>query len=92
MTNEKGELLSSTRMEVSNRVSVDRFEGYYSNDKMNGNGNFVTIAEQYVGEFVNGMREGDGELRFKNGTLYQGSFKKGFPEGTDRYNSQAMEG
>lgn len=35
-----------------------------------------------MGEFVNGYREGEGELRYKNGTLYKGSFKKGLPDGT----------
>ena len=49
---------------------------------MNGTGNFMTVAEQYVGEFSNGLREGEGEIRYKNGSVYQGSFRKEYPEGS----------
>lgn len=48
---------------------------------MTGTGNYTTISEQYLGEFVNGFREGEGELRYKNGTIYKGTFKKGLPDG-----------
>ncbi len=37
--------------------------------------------EVYEGDFLNGIKEGEGKYRFKNGDCYVGSWKKGQPNG-----------
>ena len=35
----------------------------------------------FKGEYINGVREGNGEYKFTNGKIYKGPFTKGKPNG-----------
>ena len=39
---------------------------------------------EYEGTWLNGMRDGYGELRYKNGSIYQGNWQKGMKWGQGR--------
>ncbi len=49
-----------------------------------GKGQESFAGEEYLGDFMDGEREGDGVLLLPNGDIYTGSFKAGQPEGVGR--------
>lgn len=53
------------------------------NGLRHGQGNYNNNEEgvEYEGQWVNGMRDGYGELRYKNGSVYQGNWQKGMKWG-----------
>ncbi|XP_003386781.1 PREDICTED: radial spoke head 1 homolog isoform X2 [Amphimedon queenslandica] len=64
----------------------DTYEGNWENDLRNGLGTYTynQTGVQYVGEWVNGRREGNGELLFK-GYKFKGTFLTDQPHGAGKY-------
>jgi hypothetical protein len=62
-----------------------RYEGGLSSGKMSGHGVYIFPSESpyltYSGDFVNGERDGQGTLIWRNGNRYDGEFHKGKREG-----------
>lgn len=56
-----------------------KYTGEFKNDLQNGKGVEENYEDNtvYEGDFVNGIREGIGKLKFNDGTVYEGEFKKG---------------
>lgn len=58
------------------------YTGYFANGKRHGQGAlFGKDGEKYIGDFVNDLFEGYGELEYANGTRYEGQFVAGKREG-----------
>ena len=65
-----------------------RFLDYLKKEDISYNTNKIEIKEyengnKYLGQFVNGKREGYGIMYFPNGGIYEGHWKKGLAEGKD---------
>ena len=66
----------------------DVYYGNFANDNINGRGIWTYRKDDmmdtldYVGEVKNGIREGEGVLRFVDGRSYTGTFKNGVPHGS----------
>lgn len=56
-----------------------------SGDCVNGKGKWVTKEYTYEGDFKNGLREGYGVCRYKNGDIYDGDWKKDLKDGYGIY-------
>ena len=56
------------------------YEGNFLNNKFHGNGKIIYDDKSYIfeGKFVDGVKEGKGKLTFKNGSYYNGDFKKDY--------------
>ena len=54
---------------------------------MHGKGKFIFTEEgmQYEGDYVEDMKEGEGVLRFADGRVYNGSWKRGKMHGLARF-------
>lgn len=58
------------------------YTGYFANGKRHGQGAlFGQDGEKYIGDFVNDLFEGYGELEYANGTRYEGQFVAGKRQG-----------
>jgi len=54
----------------------DRYEGSFKNDNFHGHGSYeYADGSKFIGEFVDGKREGKGVETYPNGDHYEGSFK-----------------
>ena len=42
-------------------------------------------GDVYIGEFLKGMRDGEGTLKYADGETYQGGFKKGKMHGPGKH-------
>lgn len=51
-----------------------KYEGYYRNNDMNGEGTLENKQGKYVGQMKNGIREGKGIMHFIDGRVYEGCF------------------
>lgn len=72
-----------------NVITKDFYEGEFKNNAFNGKGT-VTYGEKsqyvkYFGDFVNGVRNGEGDLSFKSGATYNGGFFNDTFHGTGRF-------
>ena len=57
-------------------VDGDNYEGFWKNDKINGNGKYEFVnGARCEGEFVNGQLNGEGLFHFLNGNKYKGCSK-----------------
>jgi hypothetical protein len=76
--------LVTTAASQSCEVKVDSLKGQYSggckNGLANGNGT-ATGTDSYRGNFKNGYPDGEGKYTWKNGSTYEGSWKKGVFDG-----------
>jgi hypothetical protein len=65
-------------------VNVDSLKGQYTGDckygKADGQG-IATGVDSYAGAFKNGYPEGQGRYTWKNGSFYEGTWKKGLFDG-----------
>ena len=61
----------------------DTYEGIMYKGKMNGFGKYTYASngQIYVGNFVNGIKRGDGKIIYPNGKIYEGKFVNGVPQG-----------
>lgn len=67
---------------VANSSKCNRFEGMYSYDKKNGQGQFTWESGNiYNGNYVNDERQGYGEMYWTDGSVYKGEWKKGIQHG-----------
>ena len=58
------------------------YTGYFANGKRHGQGAlFGQDGEKYIGDFVNDLFEGYGELEYADGTRYEGQFVAGKRQG-----------
>lgn len=64
-----------------------RVEGMFQRGQLNGEGKETRGAQVYVGDFADGLWDGEGELLFTDAATYRGDFKGGKREGngTMRY-------
>lgn len=78
-----------------------RFHGVLKDGKPHGEGRLVSEASgEYVGRFVDGVRDGEGAQRWPNGDHYKGTFKADRPHGRgvmefangDRYDGEFEAG
>lgn len=48
-----------------------------------GTGKYINVKEgvEYVGEWLDGMRHGNGTLTYKNGSIYDGQWERGMKWG-----------
>lgn len=54
------------------------YTGYFADGKRNGQGALIgKDGEKYIGDFVNDLFEGNGELEYSNGERYEGQFLAG---------------
>ena len=53
------------------------------NGKMNGFGKYTYASngQIYEGNFVNGVKRGDGKITYPSGKIYEGKFLNGVPQG-----------
>lgn len=65
------------------------YEGGCKNDKANGQGKSVGI-DSYEGNFKNGLPEGFGRYKWKEGNWYEGNFKLGQRSGEGTLHSPAV--
>jgi hypothetical protein len=61
----------------------DVYEGIMFKGKMNGFGKYTYASngQIYIGNFVNGVKRGDGKIIYPNGKIYEGKFVNGVPQG-----------
>lgn len=52
------------------------YYGEFENEVASGKGTSLTLTERYVGEFKNGLYDGQGVLYYENGQRYEGSFSE----------------
>ena len=54
-----------------------------ANGKMNGYGKYTYASngQIYEGQFVNGVKRGDGKITYPSGKIYEGKFVNGVPQG-----------
>lgn len=67
------------------------YQGEYKNNRKHGKGTYEYInGIKYVGQYVDGNKEGFGTLYNGDGSVsYEGSFKKGLPHGSGKaYNKE----
>ena len=73
------------------RVSGERYEGYFVNNKFEGNGHMVYSEDpaqkkrDYKGTWKNGMREGYGKMTWKSGARYDGYWFMDMRQGQGKY-------
>ena len=73
-----------TTRDSNNEVSVRKYVGDFRHNKLHGHGTLSCKDYQYKGGFVDGQRDGQGELYFANGTSYDGMFRKDVYDGHGR--------
>ena len=56
------------------------YKGTCKNGLANGHGTAIGI-DSYTGQFLNGYPEGNGKYTWKNGSWYDGAWKKGVDDG-----------
>ncbi len=61
------------------------YEGQWEKGLKHGQGIEITGSYEYTGQFVDGKREGDGEIKFPNGDSYKGQWKSDMKEGQGVY-------
>ena len=61
----------------------DVYEGIMFKGKMNGWGKYTYASngQIYIGDFVNGVKRGNGKIIYPNGKIYEGKFINGVPQG-----------
>ena len=61
----------------------DTYEGVMLRGKMNGFGKYTYASngQVYIGNFMNGIKKGDGKIIYPNGRIYEGKFVNGVPQG-----------
>ena len=59
-------------------MNRDVYEGYWSNDKANGNGLYIwKDGGKYLGGFHQGQMHGEGKRLYNSGCVYEGEFANG---------------
>lgn len=77
MKNGKGEWKKK-----ANASKCNKFEGFYSFDKKNGQGTFTWESGNiYHGNYIDDERNGYGEMYWTDGSIYKGEWKKGIQHG-----------
>ena len=66
---------------INNKI---KFISEFDNNLPNGHGEIIYLDDQtnYEGNIINGIKDGFGKLKFKDGTIYEGEFKD------DKYNGK----
>ena len=61
----------------------DEYTGVYKKNKFHGEGILENkrLSYKYEGEFKNGLKEGKGTEKYKNGAVYSGEFKRNLRNG-----------
>lgn len=75
---------SATIAQTDCKVYVDALKGTYTGDCSGGKANGFGVAtgkDKYIGNFVNGYPDGEGNYRWADSSNFQGIFKKGKREG-----------
>lgn len=57
------------------------YEGFWEQNKMQGNGTLTVDGDFYKGDWKIGRREGKGKLQMKNGDSYEGDWVNNLPHG-----------
>ena len=69
---------------ISGRVYLTEdsyYEGELCQNVFNGYGKYIKNEGEYEGQFLNGFKNGNGTLRYKNVFIYKGNFKNDLFEG-----------
>ena len=74
--------------QISLRLQSDStYFGDVKEHKANGRGKFATPEYDYEGEWINGRPNGNGQIIYKDGTVYRGHFINGQPDGKGDFQS-----
>ena len=67
------------------------YKGWWLSGKLHDQGEFFCNGNTYTGDFVGGLRQGNGQLKYSNGALYVGEFAKDLPNGEGTLTSSSNE-
>ncbi len=61
----------------------DYYEGDFNDDNFNGKGHFIwkKNGNEYIGEYINGIMNGEGLYKWNDKQYYKGQYKNGIKEG-----------
>ena len=62
-----------------------KFEGTFSKGKLQGFGREISAEFDYEGDFKDGVKNGKGVMKHKNGDIYEGSFRNDVKYGNGVY-------
>mmetsp|Transcript_127347 Transcript_127347/g.224231 ORF Transcript_127347/g.224231 Transcript_127347/m.224231 type:complete len:208 (+) Transcript_127347:98-721(+) len=68
------------------------YSGQVLDGKRHGRGTFTSAAGEYVGQWEDDLRHGEGREAWKDGRLYTGTFRKGKINGTGRMEWRTPQG
>ena len=63
------------------------YEGEYFEDQIHGKGHQIWLSDgsEYIGDYVQGLREGQGRFKYANGDTYEGGWMENFMHGQGKY-------
>ncbi|CAD8075824.1 unnamed protein product [Paramecium sonneborni] len=66
-------------------LNGEYYQGQWKANQAQGFGEYVQNGNKYIGNFLNWIKNGEGEEFFKNGDRYQGNYVNGLPHGYGEY-------
>jgi len=68
------------------------YEGEFRNDQITGRGIMIWAQSKYEGTFIDGMKDGQGEMKYADGSMYAGNWDKDLRHGIGKMTWNTQEG